>query len=201
MKLLNTLLFLFSFALNLTAQNSENRKFNLNLPSSSVKPHLEEVLKDYPNAFRNIQGVEICTYPGYTTYECAREIPGAVSASISRYATENGNVVSFEALMFSSENFNQAAAKYRSLFNDLSKGVIKMDRHRHYVLDGTFEKPFEEKKFFETSLRLLPADEVVDKLKLVITIEYVFPEWQVKIKLYDKEADDQIILGDEDDDM
>ena len=76
-----------------------------------------------------------------------------------------------------------------------------MGKHRPYIMDGTYNLPSEEKGFSETLYALMPSDDVVEKLKIVVTMEFVFPEWDVCIKMYDKGADTEMMLEDDDDDM
>lgn len=167
----------------------------------SLKNSLEDILKDYPNAFRNVMGELQFDDPQFSEFASRKHLSGALSSHFLRFNTPNGNVVTYEALMFLSEDFKAASSRYKAIAQELKKGIIKMGSHRPYIIDGKYQTPTDDLKFNEVIYTLLPADRVVDKLKIVISLEYVFPEWQVNIKLYDKEKDTSEVHGDEDDDL
>jgi len=172
----------------------------MDMAAVSLKNSLETILKDYPNAFRNLMGEEQGANPQFTEFACRVPLTGAISTHFSRFNTPNGNVVAFEALMLQSEDFKVAAAKYKSICSELKKGIFKMGQHRPYIMDGKFVPPSEEKAFHEVIYTLLPADMIVDKLKITVALDYVFPSWEVRIRVYDKDADNKEVYGDEDDD-
>lgn len=171
----------------------------MDMAAVSLKSSLETILKDYPNAFRNLIGDEQTTNPQFSEFECRVPLAGAISTHISRFNTPNGNVVTLEALMLQTEDFNKAAARYKTICNQLKKGIFKMGQHRPYIMDGKYVHPTEEKAFHEVIYTLLPADKIVDKLKVTVALDYVFPSWEVRIRVYDKDADDKEVHGDEDD--
>jgi hypothetical protein len=168
---------------------------------TSTKLALEKVLIDYPNAFKNICGEVEEEDPSYTVYALKTPFPGAIHSFVKRFNTPNGNVVSFDALMLQTEDFKQAANQYKTLCTSLKRGIIHMGKHRPYILDGKFLPPTEEKRFHETVFALMPTDDMVHRLKVVITLEYVLPHWELRIRLYDKAPDDEMVLEDEDDQM
>lgn len=185
----------------LTAEAQSMLRTVSHVAGPTLKSSVEHILKDYPNAFRNVMGAETVSNPEFTEFECTTPPTGAISAHFSKFNTPNGNVVSFEALMFRSEDFKAASAKYKAICNELKRGIINMGKHRPYIMDGTYNQPSEEKGFSETLYALMPSDDVVEKLKIVVTMEFVFPEWDVCIKMYDKGADTEMMLEDDDDDM
>ena len=169
------------FAASLSAQ--------LKLPTGgALAADLKKVIADYPNRFNSMRGELIAENPQTAEYVCTFRINGAAESRIIQYSSAT-KVCSWEALLLSTENFDKARQKYRSLFQQLNNLSASLGQDRNIHFKGRYEAPAEESKF---SSVLFESDApVAAKLKMELTLEFHAPmEWQVKVLLYDRERED-----------
>lgn len=172
-----TLVFLTIFFFSL-ATSFAQLKINT---SHGIAFDVRKVIDDYPNHFDNIRGELIIENPQSTDYQCNFKVTGAEECTITRYSTKKKPVFSWQALMLTTDNFDEAKRKFHSLYNDLSTlpqqtGLTK----------GLYESPEEAKKF--TSV-LFPV-ESANKLSVELVMEAEGMEWKVKVLVYDRDRDD-----------
>jgi hypothetical protein len=92
--------------------------------------------------------------------------------------------------MLSTETFEKAKQKFKSLFNQLHNLEVAAAGNK-FRLSGKYEAPAEEKKF--ASIILIPEHptEEIKKLKVEIAMLYTEPmEWKVKLLVYGLERED-----------
>ncbi len=65
---------------------------------------------------------------------------------------------------------------------------VKFGNYKNYQFNAAFIEPTEELEF--TSIIFTNDAKEAKKLKLELNINYEFPEWKVKILLYEKERED-----------
>ena len=162
----------------------------LKLPGiNGVAADVKKVIEDYPNRFIHLMGEMINENAQSTDYQCNFTVKGAEEASITRYSAKK-EVCSWQALMLTTEDFDKAKQKFKTLYsqlNNLSVGIGK----ENFRLRGEYETPQEEKKFTSVLFSFDPADAAVKKLKVEISMEFLSPmEWKVKILVYDRDRDD-----------
>jgi hypothetical protein len=153
-------------------------------PKGSIASDVKKVIDDYPNHFTNILGELILENPQSTDYQCNFIVAGAEECTITRYSSKKP-VFSWQALMLTTDDFNKAKAKFRSLYadlNNLSSGTMH--------LKGSYEAPAEEKKFTSVLFSFDHAGESLEKLKIELTIEAEGMDWKVKVLVYDRDRDD-----------
>ena len=158
-------------------------------PTSQFAQDLRKVIEDYPNRFVNISGELVMESHQSVQYKCNFPINGAEEASVTRYSSESRNISSWEAVMLSSESFERARLKFRSLFQQLNNLSVKMDGVS-FTLKGEYEAPREEIKFTTAALTLHPSQEAVSRLRVEIAMHYELTEWKVKVLVYDRERED-----------
>lgn len=148
---------------------------------------LQQVINDYPNQFRNIRGTVIVENPQTTDYTSTVQIPGTVNTVITKYSASDANdIYSWKCVMLESEDFEAVSKKYRETFNQMKNSIIKLDGNKHFILNGTFEEPTEEKRFTSTPFSLVPASGDLKKLRVELTMEYLVTEWKVSLLVYDQ---------------
>lgn len=176
-----TCICLFSFSLN--AQ--------LKLPvASAVAADVKKVMADYPNRFGNLLGEMIKENPQSTEYQCNFKVNGAEESTITHYSAKK-KVCSWEALMMTTESFDKAKQKFRSLYNQLNNLSADVGDTRNIRFKGKYEAPAEEKKFTSVLFEADPATGSGKKLKMELALEFHAPmEWKVKVLVYDRERED-----------
>lgn len=163
----------------------------LRLPSANgFSADMKKVIEDYPNRFINLMGEVKVQNEQSTEYECNLKVNGAEEVSITRYSSNRSGVVSWEAVMLTTESFDEARKKYRNYFNQLNNLAVTIGEG-HYRLRGVFSAPSDEKKFNSVFFALDPSAADLGKIKIELTLQYQAPmDWQVKVLVYDKERED-----------
>lgn len=146
---------------------------------------VKKVIQDHSNHFQNIIGEQIVANPQSTDYHCKLKIEGAEECFITKYSSGAEEMYSWQALMLTTENFNEAKRKFRSLFDQFNNLVIVSSQ-----LKGAYETPVEEKKFTSVVFSISPDDEATSKLKVEITIEAEGMDWKVRVLVYNRERED-----------
>ncbi len=167
-----------------------NAAAQLKLPViNGVTNDVKKVVEDYPNYFASLIGQMIVQNPQSTDYQCTFNANGAEQTTITRYSAKN-EMYSWQALMLTTESFDKAKQKFKSLFSQLNKLSIRVG-HQASRLNGDYEAPEEKKKFTTVLFSFDPPNEALGKLKVEITMEVHEPmEWQVKLIVYDREKED-----------
>lgn len=173
------------FCFSLTSSRAQLKKLT---PPSQFAQDLRKVMEDYPNRFANITGELVMENHQSVQYKCNFQVNGAEEASITRYSGAK-NITSWEALMLSSESFERARLKFKSLFQQLNNLSLKLGE-AGFTLRGEYEAPTEEMKFTTALLSLHPAQETVSNIRVEVAMHYELTEWKVRVLVYEKERED-----------
>lgn len=158
--------------------------------TTGISNDIKKIIEDYPNRFIHLMGEVIMQNPQSTDYECNFKVNGAEEAFITRYSAKK-EVCSFEAVMMTTEHFDKAKQKFKSLFNQLNNLSVRFADNKLLQLKGKFEEPKEEMKFTSILLSPEPGHESLKKMKVEIIMQAVEPmEWKVKLLIYDRERED-----------
>lgn len=187
MKKTATLLFLFAFTAHAMAQG---------VFANQTNGALEKVIKDYPNQFKNIRGEKIPSSAQLTEYKSTINIPGAVSSTITQYPGDDKNIVSWQAILFTTNNFEDAREKYKSLFNQIKNTIVKLEGERPVIINGQYETPVEEKKENSLVFDMLPASGSTQHMKVELTLVKNGQHWKAVLSVYDKDHREDIAIVD-----
>ena len=163
----------------------------LKLPvATGFSADMKKVIEDYPSRFIHLMGEVKVQHEQSTEYECNLKVNGAEEATIIRYSSKRDGVVSWEAVMFTSDDFEDAKKKYKNYFNQLNNLGVTLGKD-HFKLKGVFEIPSDENKFNSVLFAIEPSAPDMKKVKVELTLQYKAPmDWQVKVLVYDKERED-----------
>src|ERR687897_2396589 len=114
-----------------------------------VRNALEKVITDFPKEFSSLKGEVIANNPQTVEYESLLTFKTAEKNTIIQYSGTQP-VYSWQALMFTLEDFATAEKKYKTLYSELKNINIKLNRDYDYSLTGDYDKPDETKKFSST---------------------------------------------------
>ncbi len=185
-KSVKTLVLITSF-LSLSVSASAQLKLPV---VSALATDMKKVIGDFPNRFINLMGEILAQHPQSTDYECNFKVSGAEACFITRYSAKK-EICSFEALMLTTDNFDKAKQKFRSLFNQLNNLSADIGSDRHVRFKGTYESPDEKLKFTSVVFHPEPATETSTRLKVELALQFYEPmEWRVKVLVYDRERED-----------
>lgn len=162
----------------------------LKLPvSSALRTDLQKIVSEYPHHFESIKGEIINQNPQTIEYASLLKLNEAQECMIVKYSSGQKPVYSWQALMFSSEDFEAASKKYKWLFNQV-RGMNIYYVHDQYTLKGSFEEATDSKKFTSSILEPASPPEPLERLKVEVTLLFEFPEWKVNLLVYEKERED-----------
>ncbi|MEO5649264.1 MAG: hypothetical protein ABIR03_04975 [Ginsengibacter sp.] len=185
MKLLPVVVIIFT-----TLSASAQIKLPALKPSSSVKPDVEKVAKDYYQNFSDIKGDTIMQTTATIEFQ-SKVIPaGALESTITKYAEPNS--YSWQATMIQTEDFKEAASKYKQYYRQLNGATLSFYDKTSYKLTGNYDIPDEDRSFASSILELDAKNRALQLFKVEIALNYSFPQWTVKIMIYEKIADENM---------
>jgi len=163
----------------------------LKLPAiNGIGGDIKKVIEDYPSRFAHLSGEVIVRNPQSTDYQCNFNVSGAEKTTITRYTSKKEDICSWQSLMLTTESFEKAKQKFKTLFNQLNNLVVDPDRAKSFHLKGIYETPVEEKNFTSVLFHFSPDDEAVKKIKVEISMQYELMEWKIRVLVYDRERED-----------
>jgi hypothetical protein len=172
------------FTIILFSLNAATAQLKLNL-ASTISADIKKVIDDYPNHFDHITGEMIIQNPQSTDYQCNFKVDGAEECTITKYTGRNKPVTSWQAVMLTTESFEDAKKKFRSLYTQINNLQL-----RSMQLKGPYETPAEEKKFTSVVFSFYPSDESLKKLRVELALEAAQMEWKVRVVVYDRDRED-----------
>lgn len=173
-----------------TISLSAQPKLSIFKNSSSVKFDIEKVVGDYYDNFNNIKGDTLVQ--SVSTIEFySKVIPkDALDATITNYKTSK--TYSWQSTMFTSEEFKDAVAKYKQYYRQLNGATFTFSDKTSYRLSGDYDAPDESRAFASSTLEPGSYDRNLKNFKIEVGLNFAFPEWTVRIMVYEKIADEDI---------
>lgn len=175
-------LFLFS--------HSASAQLKLPLKNNALRTDLQQVIDDFPKEFATLKGGVQAENPQTVEYQSQLKFSGSENCVITRYTGAKA-IYSFQAVMLTTEDFDEAVKKYKWLFSQLKGMTVKVSRDYTFSLAGDYESPEESRKFTSSVLRMLPSAVNLPKLKIEVSLQFEFPEWKVNLLVYEKEREDE----------
>lgn len=158
--------------------------------NNAIQTDIEKVLKDYPNQFKNIREEEISRHPQSTDYRSAIALIGAEECLVTKYSSKRKEIYSWQAIMTTTDDFEAAKKKFKSLYNQLNNLTVHLSDNQVFHFKGNYESPSEEKKFTSSIFSADPVSPSVKNLKIELTMQYELLEWKIRILVYGKERED-----------
>ncbi|MEO7393849.1 MAG: hypothetical protein ABIU11_02840 [Chitinophagaceae bacterium] len=169
---------------------SSQAQLKLPVINNAISRDVKKVIEDYPNRFINLMGEMLVENTQSTDYQCNFAVNGAEEAFVTRYSAKK-EICSWQALMLTTDDFEKAKQKFKSLFNQLNNLSVTTGNGKTYHLKAAYEIPVEENKFTSAVFSFEPVNETVQKLKVEISMQFVVPmEWKIKVLVYDRERED-----------
>jgi hypothetical protein len=170
--------------------SSSEAQIQLKLPTiSPTIVDVKKIIEDYPARFANITGALIVEHNQSADYACTINVSGAEEAFITKFAGKK-NIASWQAVMFTTENFDKAKQKFKSLCGQFNNLSIKLEE-TNYKLKGDYNAPTEDLKFSSTVYSFTTTNENIKHLKVEVALQFNAPmEWEVKLFIYDRERED-----------
>jgi hypothetical protein len=153
---------------------------------------IDTVLRDFPNNLRNITGELVLAQGEFENYASMVVLPGAENCTITRWHSIDDTTASWQAKMFTSEDFEAASKQYHELFRQLQRCYLKLVDGSMIYLNGDWEPAKEEAAFTTSTLRLLTGDSRYREVKVEVELVYLFSDWAVRVNIVSKKRDDRV---------
>ena len=167
---------------------ASSAQFKLPL-NNAFRNDFQKVVESYPHQFEEIRGEVVEKNPQSVEYASLLKPVGAQESMIMQYSSDQKAIYSWQAVMLTTEDFEEAEKKYKWLFNQL-KGLNVKYVADLYTLRGTYEMPDESRKFTTSILTLHEPPMQLQKLKVEVSMRFEFPEWKVGMTVFEKERED-----------
>jgi hypothetical protein len=156
--------------------------------NNDLRTNLSKVLTDYVMGFSSLKGDTISLNPQSIEFTTRLDFKGCEQNSITQYNSKN-KIYSWQAVLLTSEDFEESSKKYKWLANQLKVMTVKVQDYS-FSLDGEFNAPDESKNFCSTIFKLTPNAANMPKLKIEASMQFQFPEWRVSLLVYERERED-----------
>lgn len=186
MKILNTSLIAFVF---LCFAAESQAQFRFPVTNNDLRNNLQKVIVGFANELNNVKGDTLAINPQTVEYASLLKFEGAEENTITQYISPKP-IYSWQAVILTTEDFEEATKKYKWLCNQLKVMTINLGDGYTFSLSGKYEAPNEGKKFSSSTFQLIPAATNLPKLKVEAGMEFYFPEWRVNLLVYQKERED-----------
>jgi hypothetical protein len=157
--------------------------------NNELRNNLEKIISDFPFGFSSLKGDTLEENPQTIEYSSRLDFKMATENSIMEYKSSRP-VYSWSATFIATEDFEEASKKYSWLNNQLKVMSLSFQGGYSYSLNGSPEPASESRKFSSGIYSLLPRSSNLPKIKIETSISFEFPEWKVKLLVYEKERED-----------
>jgi hypothetical protein len=156
--------------------------------NNDLRTNLSKVLSDYVMGFAALKADTISLNPQSVEFTTNLDFKSCEENSITQYNSKN-KIYSWQAVLLSSEDFEESSKKYKWLYNQLKVMTVKVQDYT-FTLSGEYNAPDESKNFCSTIFKLTPNASNMPKLKIEASMQFQFPEWKIRLLVYERERDD-----------
>ena len=153
---------------------------------------IDSVLRDFPYSLRHITGEMVLAQGEVENYASLVVVPGAQSCVVTRYHSADDTTASWQAKMFTSDDFDEANREYQQLYRQLKTCYVKFVDGSIFYLDGQWEPAKSGASFTTSTLRLMTGDWRYKDVKVELELVYLLADWAVNINIVSKLRDDEV---------
>lgn len=172
--------------LNVSYAQLQNRL----LPPNPFAESLSKVIEHYPNNYLPIQGQPLRPDEDRDIYQSTIAIPGATQCLIYRFHSTEDTTASWQAILYSGEDFKEASKVYRNSFKHLKQTKFKLGNTTH-SFEGQMENPSEELRFTSSILRPATYTEAYKNFMAEIEMINSIDGWVVQLNLHSRKEDSE----------
>ena len=169
---------------------STHAQIRVPVTNNDLRNNLEKVISGFPAHFTELKGDTLEDNPQTIEFASLLEFESAQKNSITQYKSSRP-VYSWQALLLTTEDFEEAAKKYKWLYNQLKVMTVSLDGGYSFTLNGNYDQPEESRKFSASVFKLTPNASNMPRLKIEASLQFEFPEWKVSLLVYEKEKEDK----------
>ncbi|MDQ6814946.1 MAG: hypothetical protein M3040_14515 [Bacteroidota bacterium] len=160
------------------------------LPSPEFSNALEKIVLDFRLNFSSIQGNSLNNERDAETFESVVKLPGANNCTVYKFHSKVDTSASWQAVMYKGDNYKEAAKIYENVFRQVKKSQIRWIDKSMVGFYGDMQKPEEELKFTESTLRLDLDDKRYKHFEADIEMVSTYDGWEVHLNLQTRHPDD-----------
>jgi hypothetical protein len=168
---------------------SAHAQLRVPFTNNDLRNNLQKVITSFFDDLNSIKAAVITSNPQTIEYATSLHFEGAEQNTITQYNASRP-IYSWQAVLLSTEDFDEASKKYKWLYNQLKTMTISASNGYTFSLDGDYDPPVESKKFSGSIFQLIPGATSLPKLKIEAGLQYYFPEWKITLTVYQKERED-----------
>jgi len=157
--------------------------------STSFNDSLTEIVINFKNGFKLIQGKELAPETGMEVYQSIITLPGTLHCDISRYHSKFDTTASWQGVMYEGDNYEDAVKIYKKTFSLINKSRIKWFDKSIVSFKGQLEKPNENISFSISILQLNVTDAQYKNFVAEIELTSSYSGWEVHLNLHSKKDD------------
>jgi hypothetical protein len=162
---------------------------------TSVSPFvsaIDSVLRDFPNNLRHITGELVLAQGEFENYVSMVQLPGSADCIITRWHSTGDTTASWQAKMYSGDDFSAAEKCYRQLYRQLKGCYMRLHDSSLVYLNGEWNPAKEEAAFTSSTLRLGFDDWRYREVQVELELVYLMADWAVRINIVSKPPDDAL---------
>lgn len=160
------------------------------LPPSPFTSTVTRVVESFQNNYGSIQGDALPADDDRDIYLSTIKLPGASRCVIYRFRSVEDTTASWQALLYTGEDFKEASKIYKNSFRQLKQAKFKEGLTSH-SLEGELVSPSESLRFTTSILR--PGTEQGIYKNFIAEIEMIntLDGWTVQLNLHSRKDDDK----------
>lgn len=149
---------------------------------------LSTVVEHFQNNYHQIQGEMLPSDPDRDIFLSTVMVQGASKCLIYRFHSKEDSSASWQALLYSGEDFDVASKIYKQAFRQTRQTKFKIGLE-NYSFEGSLLAPTEDLRFTSSILR--PTYDVGQYKNFVAEIEMIntVEGWTVQLNLHSRKAD------------
>jgi hypothetical protein len=184
-KLTALVCFIFIFSLSSAAQ--------LKTLFASIRPQLEQVIRDFPNHFSGIRGASVTDNEQSAEFESKIVVKDAIVTKLISFSNQKYKSWVWECKLFETDDLEKVKRQYKSYYNDIAgKSLITKPDASNLIAVTDYITPSGELRLCSNQFRMKGFDDVYKHLVVDLVAEYINFQWAVYVRVYDKEKDEEI---------
>ena len=158
-----------------------------NTISVSLTEAVERIVSEEPTRLLHLRGELLANNPEAVDYESILKLEGADNCVISIFNTPGDTTACWKADLPALDDFGAAQKLYKSLYESLRAARInRLHPGVTYRLDGSYTAASADKASNSIEFTLTPEEAEFKKIRVQILMNYVMPEWNIQIQVYEK---------------
>ena len=153
---------------------------------------IDTILRDFPSNLSHITGELVLAQGEFENYSSRVQLPGAEECIITHWHSNRDTTVSWQAQVYSGDDFDAAEKKYHQLFREVHQCYMRMPDSTLAFLSGDWAEPKEGVSFTTSTLQLKTAGWRYRDVQVLVELVYNLADWTVRVSIVSKKPDDEV---------